>query len=358
MKTPSPTVSIVATNYNYGRFVGEAINSALCQTYPGVEVIVVDDGSKDDSRQAIESWGNRVRAIFKQNGGQASAMNVGFAACKGELILFLDSDDVLKPEAISTSVQEWSKGLGRVAFPLEFMDANGGLLGGQIGGTVSPGPLFGPFNGGSTTSGTVFSRGVLERVMPIPEEGWSNSADIYLNAGTSLFGAVKCLRRALGMYRLHGENYDACAEPMLALRRRLQLDLRLHQELSRLTEGKIAPLEDWLGACPGYWERRMRSFREAPESHPWPDTLPYLTHQAIKAAWRHPSMSLRRKITYTILAVTYRQLPERAARVVRRALGRQTPAYQGQPNVPSGISNGTTPWKQTNGVACSRSRIS
>src|SRR6188474_3407037 len=103
MRTES-LVSVIIDNYNYGRFLREAIDSALGQTYPRVEVIV-DDGSTDDSRAVIAAYGDRVVPVLKENGGQASAFNAGFAASRGELICFLDSDDAFKPEKVAAVVR-------------------------------------------------------------------------------------------------------------------------------------------------------------------------------------------------------------------------------------------------------------
>lgn len=86
-------VSIIINNYNYDYFLREAIDSALNQTYSNIEVLVVDDGSTDNSREIIASYENRIIPILKENGGQASCLNEGFMICKGEIILFLDSDD-------------------------------------------------------------------------------------------------------------------------------------------------------------------------------------------------------------------------------------------------------------------------
>ena len=87
--------SIIINNYNYGRFLADAIDSALSQTYPHVEVIVVDDGSTDSSRVIIGRYGDRITAVLKENGGQASAFNAGFRVSLGETIVFLDADDIL-----------------------------------------------------------------------------------------------------------------------------------------------------------------------------------------------------------------------------------------------------------------------
>src|ERR1051326_7249062 len=84
--------SIVITNYNYARFLREAINSALNQTYRNTEVIIVDDGSIDESHEVIKDYGNRIRPVFKQNGGMGSTYNAGVSVVRGQVVLFLDSD--------------------------------------------------------------------------------------------------------------------------------------------------------------------------------------------------------------------------------------------------------------------------
>ncbi|MGH7801488.1 MAG: glycosyltransferase family 2 protein [Thermodesulfobacteriota bacterium] len=78
-------VSIIINNYNYGRFLKGCIESALNQTYPHTEVIIVDDGSTDNSREIIAKYRERAILILKQNEGQASAFNAGFAVSMGIL---------------------------------------------------------------------------------------------------------------------------------------------------------------------------------------------------------------------------------------------------------------------------------
>ena len=102
-------VSIIINNFNYESFLTEAINSALNQTYFHTEVIVVDDGSTDNSQQIISSYGERIIPVFKENGGQVSAFNAGFAVSKGDIICFLDSDDVFLPEKVAEIVDVFTE---------------------------------------------------------------------------------------------------------------------------------------------------------------------------------------------------------------------------------------------------------
>src|SRR3954469_17707313 len=104
----SPLVSIIIDNYNYGRFIGDAIDSALAQTYANKEVIVVDDGSTDNSREIINGYSGRIQSVFKNNGGQSSALNAGFAASHGDVVYFLDADDVLFPDAVENVIREFN----------------------------------------------------------------------------------------------------------------------------------------------------------------------------------------------------------------------------------------------------------
>ena len=99
-----PLVSVIINNYNYGHFLGEAIDSVLNQTYPNIEIVVVDDGSTDNSREIISSYQEKIISVLKENGGQASAFNAGFAASRGDIIFMLDSDDIFVPEKVAEVV--------------------------------------------------------------------------------------------------------------------------------------------------------------------------------------------------------------------------------------------------------------
>jgi glycosyltransferase involved in cell wall biosynthesis len=96
--------SFIITNHNYARYVDQAITSCLHQTHDDVEIVVVDDGSTDDSRDVIASFGPAVTAVFQDNQGQAAAFNAGFAAATGELVCLLDADDLATPERAARAV--------------------------------------------------------------------------------------------------------------------------------------------------------------------------------------------------------------------------------------------------------------
>jgi glycosyltransferase involved in cell wall biosynthesis len=100
----SPLVSVVIPTYNYGRFIGETVESALAQTYRPVETIVVDDGSTDDTRERVAGYGNRVRYLYQQNRGLSAARNAGIGAAQGEFIALLDSDDLWLPDKLERQV--------------------------------------------------------------------------------------------------------------------------------------------------------------------------------------------------------------------------------------------------------------
>jgi len=129
-------ISIIINNYNYDRFLPQAINSAINQTYPHTEIIVVDDGSTDNSRDIIAGYGdsvarprNRIIPIFQANGKQAAAFNSGFAKSQGDIIIFLDSDDYLFPHAVAQIVSVWKPELSKVHYRLTVVDNIGKSLG-------------------------------------------------------------------------------------------------------------------------------------------------------------------------------------------------------------------------------------
>jgi hypothetical protein len=317
------TVSIVINNYNYGRFLSQAIDSAMEQTDPPTEVIVVDDGSTDNSHEILDHYRDLVVVIHKSNGGQASALNAGMVASTGEIVVFLDSDDALFPSAVATLRSGWRRDIARIQFPLEVIDAAGKPLGSYVGGAAIPKPTLGPFGVGSPTSGNAFARHALEKVMPIPEDDWKICADVVLTAASSLFGEVVPLSEPLGKYRVHGKNRIAGTSGSVAeVRRAIESDVNLHKFLRQLAPDQIGAFEQWLGKYPQHWVSRISSLRESPADHPWDDDLFELMGRAVSATWRQPYWNLRRKLAYSAWVVGYSISPERIAQTLRRIEGR------------------------------------
>jgi glycosyltransferase involved in cell wall biosynthesis len=100
-----PLVSVVMPAYNVAWCVRRAIDSALAQSLPEREVIVVDDGSTDDTAAVLASYGDRIRVIHQQNAGMSAARNVGIRAAQGSLIAFLDADDYWLPHKLALQVE-------------------------------------------------------------------------------------------------------------------------------------------------------------------------------------------------------------------------------------------------------------
>lgn len=113
----SPLVSIVIPCYNAARWLGAALDSALAQTWPHLEIIVVNDGSRDDSLHIAQSYAARGVAVIDQpNAGQCAACNRGLAAARGDYIKFFDADDILSPEHVALQVAALAGRPGAVAY--------------------------------------------------------------------------------------------------------------------------------------------------------------------------------------------------------------------------------------------------
>jgi glycosyltransferase involved in cell wall biosynthesis len=130
------TISVIIPTYNYDRFLREAIDSVLAQTYPAQEIIVVDDGSTDDTPRILAEYGDRIRVIRQDNLGVSAARNTGIAAARGEWVAFLDSDDVWRPRKLECDVARIAADpdLGMVHCGAEQFDNTGKTLFVFLGG--------------------------------------------------------------------------------------------------------------------------------------------------------------------------------------------------------------------------------
>jgi len=208
------TASIIVNNYNYGQFVGEAIESALAQTYPYTQVIVVDDGSTDDSRDVIAGYEHRTITVLKPNGGQASAINLVLPICAGEAIYMLDADDLLEPDAVELTIPFFADpNVCKVHWPLRVIDAGGKPTGEVLFTNLADGDYreqaiqMGPANHAApSTSGNAWRRQMLEELFPVPEQDFKNIVDSYLYGFTPFFGEMRALNEPLTRYRMHEHN--------------------------------------------------------------------------------------------------------------------------------------------------------
>lgn len=204
--------TIIINNYNYASFINQAIDSALKQTCKPHEVIVVDDGSTDDSLKIIRQYGNQVNLITKQNGGQASAFNAGFNASTGNWIWFLDADDWLRNDAIETIAECINSDISKIHGPLQAVNGKGSLLNFIVPsmplseGDVIPEIMqYGGYRW-PPTSGNLFPRWVLHKCMPVPEEEYRLCSDLYVCSYAAMLGKVHAIKKPIGYYRIHATN--------------------------------------------------------------------------------------------------------------------------------------------------------
>ncbi|MEW5727737.1 MAG: glycosyltransferase [Pseudomonadota bacterium] len=326
----TPLVSIVINNFNYGRYLGDAIASALAQTHPRTEVVVVDDGSTDCSRDVIAGHGDRVIAVLKENGGQGSAVNAGFAACSGAIVNFLDADDLLEADAAARAAAALAAdpGLSQWMAPLWMVDADGRPKGGILPGHPLPhGELgrrllaFGPWaHQVVPTSGNFWSRAYLERVLPMPAERFRIGADEYLYSLAGLHGRIASDPRPAARYRCHGANaywraaaglddvvFDAAAFERIAA--------TLAEHAARL--GLQADPEAWTGRD---WRQQVRRVvlnraGRRPD-RPAADAV-------LGAVWRDQTRPTRKAILFPAVAVLLAAPPGLAVGLGLRLLGRR-----------------------------------
>jgi glycosyltransferase involved in cell wall biosynthesis len=256
-------LSVLVNNYNYGDFVGFAIESALAEN---VEVVVVDDGSSDHSREVIEGFGDRVIAVFQENGGQAAAFNAGFAASSGEIVMFLDADDMLTPGAAAEIVAAFDEpGIAKLHWSLSEIDRDGTVTGDLRPEVLMPagdlrqrmiehGPLG---HSNPPTSGNAFARSVLEQMLPMPEEDYRICADAYLVMLASIYGELRRSLVPLSLWRRHGANrYNGTRE---TITERVLADLTRYDVLAATLAVHLEA--QGVHARPELWRKRNIGYR-------------------------------------------------------------------------------------------------
>jgi glycosyltransferase involved in cell wall biosynthesis len=232
-ETDLPAVGIVIPNYNTKKFIGATIASALSQDHPNVRVVVVDDGSTDDSRALLESYGDRITLIFQPNAGQLAACQRGAADLTTPIVIFVDADDVLTSNCASTVASAWRPGVSKIQYQLDVIDADGDPL-----GIVFPkyppalpsdvvrqellrtGAYFCP-----PGLGNAYARDVL---LMLPQTRVKLPyTDAVFATFAPLVGEVITLPVTLGQYRVHGNNVWSMREfdaDKIARRRQVERD--------------------------------------------------------------------------------------------------------------------------------------
>ena len=122
-------LSVIIASYNYRDFLGAAISSALAVDWRDKEVIVVDDASTDNSRSVIDGFGDNVAAYFRPKSHQLGTHRFGFEQSSGDVIVFLDADDLLEIEVMREIATVWRVGVFRGPFRMTLIDADGTQLG-------------------------------------------------------------------------------------------------------------------------------------------------------------------------------------------------------------------------------------
>lgn len=209
----APLVTVLIDTYNYGRYVEEAVESVLTQEFPREqrEILVVDDGSTDDTEERLKKYSNSIRYLRKRNGGQASAFNFGFAAASGEIVAMLDADDLWLPDKLRRMCEIFERNpnagmvyhrthLWRGGEQLEednyFAEVSGRIPENRV--ALLSYPMVG-------TSCLAFRRNALHLLMPVPE-ALRSQADAYLTALVIFVAPVVALPECLAKYRIHGAN--------------------------------------------------------------------------------------------------------------------------------------------------------
>lgn len=238
-----PLVSVLVPNYNYARYIGETLDSALSQTYPHFEIIVCDDGSKDNSCEVIESYvqkDSRIKLIRKENGGVATALNAAYQESKGEIICVLDADDIWLDNKLQKVLDVFRSDpkCGFAIHNVIQIDGQGNLikptamLKHLASGWMATSALE---NGGFVynippASALSIRREVAQVIFPLNEE-FKRNADSLIFRFAPFITVIRAATEVLSKFRLHGANTTSQVSLTADFLEKEQVTLeRVHQE--------------------------------------------------------------------------------------------------------------------------------
>lgn len=314
-------LTIIIPNYNYSQFVGSAIQSAIELDWNNKEIIVVDDGSTDDSRSVIDGFASAgVKAIYKENGGQTSACSVGYAESRGEVVYVLDSDDLVHPEMMRRIAKFWYPGVSKFQFPMQFIDAMGQASGGVIPKfPAAPTPeqirLWYGRTGLYPTppgSGNVYMRSFLEQIMPL-EPGVDTASDSYMIYAAPFFGDIVTIPEALASYRVHANNQGSMA---ILKSERFAKEL-LRDKRCRAYSARLAKLAgaSWFTGAPAidlkFLALRSSSYVLDAKSHPLEnDSRVKILKDLAKSIFKDQGYSTKARLALLAFLVSVNLLPK------------------------------------------------
>lgn len=316
-------LSIVINNYNYGKFIAAAIDSALSVAWPDKEVIVVDDGSTDDSRSVISSYGDRIVAVFKPNGGQCDAVNVGVARATGEIVILLDSDDIVFPDVAERLAAAWRNGVACMQFAQYHIDTEGRRLGTHwphFNETHTPEWARASFArtafyDSPPTSGNAWAKWFLDQVLPLPTVYF---LDDYLHNLAPFFGDIVSIPHYVGgEYRIHSSNISSYGKNFSG--ELVEKSCRQESERAALVNAlllKLGKIQDGQGIdLDRYWDHmhhRLMYKRFVPERYPYAEGL----HAVLWRFWKSVALgdlSTSRKLKLLIWGGITAYAPRRLA---------------------------------------------
>ena len=212
-----PQVSVIVPTYNQAPFVAATVESALAQTYPNVEIIVVNDGSTDDTQSVLAAYSGRIHYVYQENKGLSGARNTGFLASHGDYLLFLDSDDLIHPDklALHMSLMETEPDFGLSYSAWQQIDESGAQILGEVRpnrqGQLLKELLLRRFF--FFASATVIRRACLEEAGLFDESlRWGEDADMWLRLARAGY-AFGYLDQPLLQYRIHAQSMTARVSP-------------------------------------------------------------------------------------------------------------------------------------------------
>jgi glycosyltransferase involved in cell wall biosynthesis len=216
-----PLVSVLIATYNYGRYVGEALDSVLAQTYQRYEVVVCDDGSTDGTREIVEAYTlhePRIKYVYQSNAGVGAALNAAYRESSGEIICLLDADDSFYPRKLELVVRGLAESpdVGLIMHLMMLVDKDGKDLrqspwlpnfeeGWIAASVVRNGGRFRDMPGGALC----FRREVADCVFPIPAGLFRTNADAFVSLTCVLLSRILVIHAPLSTYRIHDSNLTA-----------------------------------------------------------------------------------------------------------------------------------------------------